>query len=418
MTRPAMSEAAAQTHTATDAAPAGRAPLAFVVDGASSIRRFVSLVLQGGGVDTLEFADNAELREARVVRPPDLVLLDVSVDMQDALASIETLRNAGCRGPVQLMSGRGSAVLETVKQAGEQYGLRMLPVLKKPFETSELQNILRELKLGNWAPAKARIELAQALKNDWIEFWYQPKVDLRKKQLAGAEVIAHARHPQHGVLAAESFVPRADEASLLTLAERALVDALKFGLRLSQLGVNLRIAVDMTVNALTKLPIADIVRSHRAQLKDWAGLVLDITEGQIVNEIALASEMNKKLAEHNVKLAIDDFGKAYATLMKRKDIPFAEMKLDHSFVAGCGSDKINRPICKTVIDLAHSFGSLAVGIGVDKGSDAVALASMGCDLGQGFLLGRAMPQERFLSLLKQRATVRRAEQSAGAAPLA
>ena len=114
---------------------------------------------------------------------------------------------------------------------------------------------------------------------------------------------------------------------------------------------------------------------------------------------------------YNVRLAIDDFGRAYTALTKVKELPFAEMKLDRSFVTDCGTDKVNAPICKTVIDLAHSFGSLAVGIGIEKASEVTALVSMGCDLGQGFLLGQPMPEERFISLLKQRATVRPARWS-------
>ena len=117
-------------------------PLAFVIDGESSIRRFVSLVLQGGGLDTLEFADSAELQEAGVMRAPDLVFLDVNVDVQDALPRSRPRAWNCLHRPVQLMSGRGAAVLETVRQAGEQYGLRMLPVLKKPFETSAIQKII------------------------------------------------------------------------------------------------------------------------------------------------------------------------------------------------------------------------------------------------------------------------------------
>ena len=69
-----------------------------------------------------------------------------------------------------------------------------------------------------------------------------------------------------------------------------------------------------------------------------------------------------------------------------------------TFVTDCGTDKVNAPLCKTVIDLAHNFGSLAVAIGIEKASDALALTSMGCDIGQGFLLGQPMPEERFVSL--------------------
>jgi EAL domain-containing protein (putative c-di-GMP-specific phosphodiesterase class I) len=109
-----------------------------------------------------------------------------------------------------------------------------------------------------------------------------------------------------------------------------------------------------------------------------------------------------KFAESNVKLAIDDFGRAYSALTKIESLPFAELKLDRVFVTDCGTHRMNAPLCKTVIDLAHSFGSVAVAVGIEKASDAVALVSMGCDYGQGFLLGQPMPEERFVSLLRQR----------------
>ena len=122
-----------------------------------------------------------------------------------------------------------------------------------------------------------------------------------------------------------------------------------------------------------------------------------------MTDLPLAAEMAKKLAHLNVKLAIDDFGRGYSSLARLKELPFAELKLDRTFVTDCGVDKVNAPLCKTVIDLAHNFGSAAVGIGIEKASDALALTSMGCDLGQGFLLGQPMPEDRFISLLRQRA---------------
>jgi EAL domain-containing protein (putative c-di-GMP-specific phosphodiesterase class I) len=391
-----------------------RTPLIFIVDEDGSVRQFIALILQGHNIDTVEFADGASFRKARVPRPPDLIFLNVNLDVQDTIQSIEGLGKAGYKGAIQLISSRGSAVLDTVRQAGEKSKLRMLPALKKPFETSTIQKIVFELKLGHRPPSEIKVPLAEALKNDWLEFWYQPKIDLRKKQLAGAEAFARVRHPQHGVLPPSNFMPGADEQSLLVLAERAMTSALQSGLNLSKLGVHLRMAVNISIAALVKLPVGDIVRAHRPDVANWPGLIIDLTEEQIVTEIALAIELTKKFSEHNVGLAIDDFGKGYASLMKLKELPFAEMKLDRSFVSGCGSDKVHAPICKTVIDLAHSFGSLAVGIGLENASDATALLSMGCDLGQGFLLGQPMPEQRFIGLLKQRVTVRAAA-PAGAA---
>ena len=101
------------------------------------------------------------------------------------------------------MSSRGSAVLAHVKSIGEQHHLQMLPVLRKPFETNAVLKLLEDLKLGHPPAVAGRIDLDEALDKNWIEFWYQPKIDLRKKQLIGAEAFARARHPQHGVLDAE-----------------------------------------------------------------------------------------------------------------------------------------------------------------------------------------------------------------------
>ena len=175
----------------------------------------------------------------------------------------------------------------------------------------------------------------------------------------------------------------------------------------------------MPVNALVKLldprPRA---RASRRRSNNWPGLIIDVTEEQIVTDLALANEMTKKLAHLNVKLAIDDFGRGYSSLARLKELPFAELKLDRTFVTDCGTDKVNAPLCKTVIDLAHNFGSLAVAIGIEKASDALALTSMGCDFGQGFLLGQPMPEERFISLLRQRAAGQGRQRPAAAAAAA
>ena len=157
------------------------------------------------------------------------------------------------------------------------------------------------------------------------------------------------------------------------------------------------------MNALVKLDVPAIVKAHRSPSEPWPGLIIDVTEEQIVTDLALAANIAKELGQYKVRLAIDDFGRGYSSLARLKELPFAELKLDRSFVTNCGTDKVNAPLCKTVIDLAHNFGSVAVAIGIEKAADAVALVSMGCDYGQGFLLGQPMPAERFTSLLRQRA---------------
>jgi len=381
----------------------GQAPLCFVVDEEPSIRHFLSLVLHGSGVDTMEFPDGETMRKAVAKRAPSLVFHNISLESSDAIASVVALGKNGFRGAVQLMSGRGAAVLDHVKGIGTQHNLNMLPVLKKPFETEAIVKILQELKLGLPPSTASRIDLDEALNNKWIEFWYQPKIDMRKKRLAGAEAYARARHPQHGILLPGSFMPGAKDDSVAKLSELALISVLKAGTTFANIGINLRLTVNIPVPVLVKLPIEDIVKTHKPNAEKWAGLIIDVPEEQIITDLALASELTKKLERLNVRLAIDDFGRGHSSLARLGELPFAELKLDRTFVADCGTDKVNAPLCKTVIDLAHNFGRAAVAMGIEKAADAVALVSMGCDFGQGFLLGQPMPEERFISLLRQRA---------------
>jgi EAL domain-containing protein (putative c-di-GMP-specific phosphodiesterase class I) len=395
-----------------DAAGAEGTPLCFVFEEEPSIRHFLSLVLHGSGVDTEEFADGAAFRQAIAKRKPELVFINIPLDSGDAIESVVALGKQGYFGFVQLMSNRGSAVLEHVKSIGEQHKMNLLPVLKKPFDTNAIIKIVQSLKLGHGPAVAARIDLEEALAKNWIEFWYQPKIDLRRKQLAGAETFVRAKHPQHGYLSPNAFMPGASESTVATLAEKALINTLKAAQKFSEMGVNLRLAVNVPVSALTKMQLADIIRAHRPTAENWAGLVIDIAEEEIISDLALATETAKALAPLNVQLAIDDFGRGHSVLARLKESPFAELKLDHAFVIDCGTNKVNAPLCKTVIDLAHNFGVVAVAIGVEKASDAVALVSMGCDYGQGFLFGQPMPEERFVSLLRQRVQARAAASEA------
>lgn len=383
-------------------APDG-APICYVVDEESSIRHFLSLVLHGSGVDTVEFPDGAAMRKAVESRPPALIFHNISLESADAIKSVVALGKLRYRGAVQLMSARGAAVLEHVKAIGTQHKLQMMPVLKKPFETDTIIKIIQELKLGMPPAVAARLELDDAIKNKWIEFWYQPKIALRRKQLAGAEAYARVRHPQHGLVLAGAFTANASEAANVRLAELALESALKTSTHFSKLGVNLRLSVNIPVPALLKISVPDIVQAHHPADQKWPGLIIDVPEDQIVGDLALASELSKKLEPHNVRLAIDNFGRTFSSLAKVDELPFEELKLDRSFVADCGTDKVNAPLCKSVIDLAHNFGRYVVAVGIEKAADALALVSMGCDYGQGFLLGQPMPEERFISLLRQRA---------------
>lgn len=252
------------------------------------------------------------------------------------------------------------------------------------------------------ADTRPRIAIAEALRNHWCEIWYQPKIDLKRKCLAGAEALARIRHPELGVLLPGSFLPEVDEASVTELAQHALLATLCDWSMFEDAGFNLHLAVNVPVGVLMKLPIAKLVAEYRPKSERWPGLIVEVTEDQIVRDIALARDIAGQLQVSGVQIAIDDFGAGYSSFSSLREVPFAELKLDRSFVFGCATDATNAAICQTAIDLAHRFGSAAVAEGVESQADLQALMVMGCDFGQGVLIAPPMPKERFLELLRQR----------------
>src|SRR5204863_674631 len=109
-------------------------------------------------------------------------------------------------------------------------------------------------------------------------------------------------------------------------------------------------------------------------------------EDQIVREISAAHAVATELRASGITIAIDDFGAGYSSFSSLRELPFAELKLDRSFVKNCATDATNAAICQTAIDLAHRLGSAAVAEGIENQADLQALVVMGCDFGQGVLI--------------------------------
>src|SRR5262249_4397987 len=306
------------------------------------------------------------------------------------------------------MSASGVADVESVARLGRTHGMTVPPLVTKPLDRALIKRVIRvhklDIPISQSVSPSERIGLDVALREDWIEFWYQPKIDLRRKQLAGVELFARVRHPEHGILSPASFLDGADETSLMALLEKSIIDALKTGAKCAKLGINLRLAINVSMTALMKLPLLEIVREHRPKTANWPGLVFDLTEDQIASDLHLVRDGGAELQPSGMAFAIDDFGRGYLPLARLQELPrFSELKLDRSFVAGCAADKGHAAICKTVIDLAHNFGSNAVAVGVEDPADANALAKMGCDIAQGYLFAQPMVVDRFHTLLRQRA---------------
>jgi EAL domain-containing protein (putative c-di-GMP-specific phosphodiesterase class I) len=254
---------------------------------------------------------------------------------------------------------------------------------------------------GPGEPALTQIAIAEALDKNWLDVWYQPKIDLRRKCLAGAEALVRMHHPQAGLLWPEDYLGLLDDDALGKLTEHALLTTLRHWTTFAESGFDLRLSINVPAAVLSRLPIKAIVTEHRPSSSNWPGLILEVTEDQIVRDVALTRKIAGELKTSGVAIAIDDFGAGYSSFSGLRDLPFAEIKLHGSFVKNCAVDLTNAAICQTAIDLAHRFGSVAVAKGIDSIADLQALMVMGCDFGQGMLVAPPMPKERFLEALRQ-----------------
>ncbi len=248
------------------------------------------------------------------------------------------------------------------------------------------------------APApRPSIEVDEALSNGWFEDWYQPKIDLKRKCLAGAEALGCIRHPGFGLLMPGSYT--ADQASL---SEHALLASLQNWSLFDEAGFNLNLAITVPIGILLDLPLRELVAEHRPVSERWPGIILQVNEDDIVRNLTLAREITTRLRASGIKIAIDDFGAGYSSLASLRELTFVEIKLDRSFVQNCAIDATNGAICQTAIDLAHRFSSSAAAKGVESQADLQALMAMGCDFGQGDLISPPLSREQFLDLLHQR----------------
>ena len=144
-------------------------------------------------------------------------------------------------------------------------------------------------------PADGEITLADVLANDWFELWYQPKIELKSMRLYGAEALVRARHPQRGVLPPGVFLPGAGENDMLALTERVILTALHDWNDYAAAGLALKIAVNVPVSALVKLPISTMVRAERPAAESWPGLILEVTEDEVIRDLKLANDAADEL---------------------------------------------------------------------------------------------------------------------------
>jgi diguanylate cyclase len=240
------------------------------------------------------------------------------------------------------------------------------------------------------------------------EVWvaYQPKLDLRTRQIIGAEALARWTHPEKGPIAASEFVAAAEQHDRIgKLTDFVLEKAVAAAASINKRGPEFGIAVNLSARLLTDkgftLRVSALLARHR--LKP-GHLTLELTETAALTDSGEGLEMIATLRGLGIRISIDDYGTGLSTLEYLKKIPANEIKIDQSFVKAMVDNRSDRLMVQSTIGLAHSLGRQVVAEGVEQTEILDALVAMGCDIAQGYAIGRPMSLE---SLIKRISSDRR-----------
>jgi EAL domain-containing protein (putative c-di-GMP-specific phosphodiesterase class I) len=391
----------------SDAVPPPGGRHAFVVDDEPQVRAFVARALVGAGFVPHEFSRVPEVEAALTLFNPQVIVLDLSLGESDAIEMMQSLAASRFGGKILLVSGHDPATLDEARKIGERRGLSILPSLHKPFRLEEMTRRLAQVTEPNGAAAGGA-DLETALQNNWLELWYQPKIDLKSMTICGAEALVRLRHPEQGIVPPVDFLPPPGDRLYGPLTDfvvrRALADWSTFAAWPSVGGewATKRLAINVPASILQNADFVSNVRRHLPAHPRFPGLIVEITESEAVGNAEYARELAVQLKLYNVHVSIDDFGVGYSSLARLNELPFAELKLDRRFVDGCSTDERKRSVCETVVGLAHRSRLTAVAEGVETAEDLEALMTMGYDVAQGYLFAKPMQSGEFVQMFVSR----------------
>ena len=317
---------------------------AFIVDDEAPVRAFVSKALTSAGYTPHEFARVPEVEAALTLLSPEVIVLDLSLGGSDAVEMMRSLSASRYGGNVMLISGHDDSTIEEVRKIGERRGLAMLPSLKKPFRLDNFRASLAEAKKPEAADVSNGPDLESALRHNWLELWYQPKIELKSMEICGAEALIRLRHPDSGIASPATFLPEPGDELYQPLTDfivrRSLADWSSFA-AWPTVGANWtkkRLAINVPVSVLQSTDFIANVRRHLPAHPEFPGLIVEITEDEAISDPELAREIAIQLRLYNVHVSIDDFGVGHSSLARLGELPFAELKLDRSYVDGCSTD--------------------------------------------------------------------------------
>jgi EAL domain-containing protein (putative c-di-GMP-specific phosphodiesterase class I) len=244
-------------------------------------------------------------------------------------------------------------------------------------------------------------QLRYALTHNFLRLDFQPQVELASGAIVGAEVLIRWNHPERGPMKPEQFIPIAEDTGLIIPIGEWVIRTACQQLQLwRKLDLDLR-SVSVNV-AVPQIRAAGFVPFVKRTLREFQispeMLELEITESTLAADIAQASTVLQELSDAGLRLSIDDFGTGYSSLSYLQSLPFHTLKIDRAFMPRKfdGNDQV---ICDAVLALAATLRKTVIAEGVETAEQLLYLQSKGCQMGQGFFLGRPVSAREFADQL-------------------
>lgn len=256
--------------------------------------------------------------------------------------------------------------------------------------------IVRRLMLEN--------KLRNAISEQLLGVYYQPRHDARTLEIIGVEALVRWFDDEEGEISPTEFIPMAEECGLTTVIDQWVMQ--RACSDLSACFAGKKPPVTLSVNYSVAHFIRKDPETIISDVLDATGfpadrLELEITENLFGPESATAPDQLRAIGRLGVEIAIDDFGKAYSSLSRLKQLPLHTLKIDRSFIADLGRDPDDETLVRTIINLAHSLGLHVVAEGVETVEQYEFVRDYGCDAIQGFLFGKPMPIGELRKVLEE-----------------